>query len=278
MVLRIIVGKKKKIPELSIFNLPQIKNRKWDLYYAGIIALNDKRLSELNELQERMVACFSSSERYVNKEYIQFALSSWQFPLVFLDFETINPAIPRYDHCHPYDHVPFQFSVHIWGSPDKESKHTAFLHDETSDPRPTLIPALLNACGEQGSIIAYFGKFEADRIQALADYSPENQTALMKLIDRIVDPLPIIRDAVYDNAFAGRFSLKSVAPALLGKNYSYEGMLVANGSDAQRAFAELIAHNTPPERKAALKQAMLDYCEKDTFVMLELVKWLYSST
>ena len=264
----------KKIPDLSVFDLPRINERKWELYRDGIIALDDPRLSDLNELQQRMVACFKTGERYINKEAIQAALSSWQFPLIFLDFETINPAIPRYDGCRPFEHVPFQFSVHIWPSPDADITHQEFLHETADDPRPLLIPALLDACGKQGSIVAYFGRFESERIQALADYSPKNHDALMKLIDRIVDPLPIIRDAVYDNAFAGSFSLKAVAPALLGETHSYDDMLVANGGDAQRAFEELISPSTPPDRKFLLKKAMIEYCKKDTLVMVELVKWL----
>ena len=61
---------------------------------------------------------------------------------------------------------------------------------------------------------------------------------------RIVDPLPVIRDHVYDNAFGGSFSLKAVAPALLGEDHSYEGMQVSNGTAAQRAFDELISDQT----------------------------------
>ncbi len=265
---------KKNIPELSVFNLPQIRNRKWDLYHEGIINLDDARLSDLNELQMRMIECHRSNERFINAAGIQEAMSSWQFPLVFLDFETINPAIPRYEGCGPFHHIPFQFSVHVWSSPDEAITHTNFLYEFADDPRPALIPALLAACGTEGSIVAYFSQFESDRIQALADYSEKDREALEKLIARMVDPLTIIRDYVYDNAFAGSFSLKKVAPALLGDAESYEGMLIANGNDAQRGFEELISPLISAEKKMLLKKAMLAYCEKDTYVMLELVKWL----
>lgn len=268
--------KQKKIPNISIFNLPGIRDKKWELYYDGIITLDDSRLSDLNELQERVVDCFKTGQRYINKEPIQAALSQWQFPLVFLDFETINPAIPRYNGCHPFEHVPFQFSVHTWQAYHAEITHKEFLHETPDDPRPSLIPSLLEACGEQGSIVAYFGKFEAERIQALAKYSLQYREALLKLVDRIIDPLPLIRDAIYDNAFGGKFGLKSVAPALLGCSHSYDGMLIANGSDAQRAFEKLISPTTPTHEKLTLKRAMIEYCKKDTLVMVELVKWLYS--
>lgn len=136
----------KNIPAVSMFDLPKIYTRQWELFNEGIIALDDARLTELDPLQERMVNCFKTNTRYVDKAAIKTALSTWQFPLVFLDFETINPAIPRYDGCHPFDHVPFQFSAHRWQTKDAEITHQAFLHDEATDPRPTLIPALLAAC------------------------------------------------------------------------------------------------------------------------------------
>ena len=109
---------------------------------------------------------------------IQTQLSTWKFPLVFLDFETINPVIPRYLGTGPYMHVPFQFSVHRMESKESEVSHFEFLHTNATDPRPTLIPALLKACEGEGSIVSYFGKFETDRIMDMAKVFPEFQTDL----------------------------------------------------------------------------------------------------
>ncbi len=268
--------KEKNIPTPSIFNLPRIQDRKWELYQDGIITLDDVRLTDLNELQMRVIQCFKTGERHIHAEAIKNEISTWQYPFIFLDFETINPAIPRYKGCRPFEQVPFQFSTHILSqSLDSEIVHKEFLHVTDDDPRDTLIPALLDACGDHGSIIAYHAVFEKGRIQALADYSSEHREALLKLLDRFVDPLPLIRETVYDNAFAGSFSLKYVAPALLGDAHSYNGMLVANGGDAQRAFEEIISQKTSPGRKELLITALIEYCKKDTLVMVELVKWLF---
>lgn len=267
--------KQKNIPEQSVFDLYLIKDKKWDYYYDGILSLDDPRLSDLTDIQERVVACFKTGERYIDKEAIKTAVSEWQFPLIFLDFETINPAIPRYDGCKPFEQVPFQFSVHTLQSRDAEITHHEFLHDSNTDPRPSLIPALISACGEYGSIVAYNSKFESGRIKAMAEHYKEHSDVLMKLTERIVDPLPIIRQAVYDNGFAGSFSLKNVAPALLGTAHCYDNMIVADGNAAQRAFEELISPHSSIEQKKYLRNAMLEYCKKDTFVMVELVKWLY---
>lgn len=264
----------KNIPQISIFNLPGIKSMKWDLYAEGILELDDPRLKDLTPAQQRAVDVFKSKKRYIDSAGIKKAMSSWKFPMVFLDFETINPAIPRYEKTGPYQQVPFQFSAHIWSAPDEELIHREYLHTDESDPRPKLIPLLLEACKDNGSIVAYYSTFEKQRIAELAEYSGQYMADLEALLDRFVDPLPIFREFVYDNDFDGSFSLKTVAPAILGQAQSYEGMLVDNGSAAQRAFEEIIDPKTDPGRRAELIVASLEYCKKDTLVMVELVRWL----
>lgn len=268
----------KKIPQFSIFNLPNIRDKKWEFYHQGIIEISDERITDLTSLQQRVLEAHRKNERIVNSEGIKASLAEWTFPLIFLDFETINPAIPRYQGCKPYSQVPFQFSVHIWRTKNSELEHKEFLHTEQSDPRHSLILSLLEACEDQGSVVAYFGKFESGRIKELAEFSPSHTVALQALSDRIVDPLPIIRDHVYDPGFKGSFSLKDVAPAILGQSFSYEKMLVGNGLAAQRAFEEIISQETPKLRKEELISATLEYCKQDTFVMVELVKWLFSQS
>jgi hypothetical protein len=107
---------------------------------------------------------------------------------------------------------------------------------------------------------------------------PSYADALLEASERLVDPLPIFRNHVYDPAFKDSFSIKSVAPAILGAQASYKGMPVPDGNAAQRAFVEMIAAGTPPERKAVLKRDMLAYCKKDTEVMVQLVDWLASQS
>lgn len=271
----------KMIPDYSIFNLPNIKTKKWDLYSEGIVHLDDPRLSNLSyltQVQERAINVYVTKNRFIDKLAIKSAMASWKFPLVFLDFETINPAIPRYDNTAPYQQVPFQFSAHIWNSPDAELIHKEYLHTNASDPRPDLIPLLIDACKGNGSIVAYFSTFEKQRIEELSEFSKAHCLELQNLLSRFVAPLPIFREHIYDNGFEGSFSLKAVAPTILGESQSYDGMLVDNGTSAQRAFEEIINQNTDPARRQQLINASLEYCRKDTMVMVQLVKWLYKAS
>jgi hypothetical protein len=265
----------KDIPTPSIFDLPKINSKKWEFFHQGIIDLKDERISGLSAFQDRALQVHRTGKRFVDSKAIQEALSSWKFPLVFLDFETINPAIPRYEGTHPYQQVPFQYSVHVLKELDWEVEHQEFLHTDISDPRPALIPKLIEDCGAEGVVVAYYAVFEKERMKEMAESFPQHKEKLEAICSRLVDPLPIIREFVYDVGFNGSFGLKNVAPALLGKEHGYDGMLVADGGEAQRAFEEIIDPKTNEQRKKELTLGILEYCKKDTLVMVELVRWLF---
>ncbi|MBI2607196.1 MAG: DUF2779 domain-containing protein [Deltaproteobacteria bacterium] len=267
----------KKIPEISVFDIPNLSTkRKWEFYRKGVVDLAQLRDTEekLNSTQRKMIEVTLSGTRALDRKAVQRELRAWTFPLYFLDFETIGPAIPRYPGTRPYEQVPFQFSCHIQLKPGSGLTHSEYLHDLTSDPREPLIRALIDCIAENSSVVAYNKGFESGRLSALARAFPVYGDRLLGIAGRLVDPLPIFRAHVYDRKFRGSFSIKSVAPALLGASLSYEGMAVAGGSEAQIAFEELILDATSPARKAELRQAMLDYCRKDTIAMVKLVEWL----
>lgn len=264
----------KHVPESSIFDIPGIGKKAWKLYSAGIVSISDSKFVPSSAIQRNRVEAVRTGVRWIDKSAIKDQISEWRWPLTYLDFETIAFAIPRYDGTRPYQQVPFQFSAlrqQMIGGPLEE---TFYLHDDSSDPRPPLIKALIGAAEGPGSVVAYNMSFEATCIRALISAFPDYTGELVSIVDRLVDPLPIFRSSVYDKEFSGSFSIKSVAPAILGSSSSYEGMAVADGEAAQRAFLELIKakHGSPDHQQ--LRTGMLAYCRKDTTEMAELVKWL----
>jgi hypothetical protein len=68
---------------------------------------------ELTEIQRRAATCVQSGEPCFDKEGLEAELSKLEFPLFFLDFETVNPCIPRFSGTRPFDQMPFQWSVHV---------------------------------------------------------------------------------------------------------------------------------------------------------------------
>lgn len=155
--------------------------------------------------------------------------------------------------------------------------HREYLHDQDTDPRPNLVEALVNTIGSEGSVVSYNKAFESTCINNLAETYRAHTDALLNIRDRLVDPLPIFRANVYDPAFRGSFSIKNVAPALLGNSMSYKGMEISDGTAAQIAYQRLITGEIDPNEKIQLKNAMLDYCRKDTLAMANLVEWLQNA-
>jgi len=81
--------------------------------------------------------------------------------------------------------------------------------------------------------------------------------------------LPITREYYYHPDMRGSWSIKAVLPTI-APELAYERLTVADGGMAQEAFLEIMQPNTLPERREHLRQALLDYCARDTWAMVRL--------
>jgi hypothetical protein len=200
-------------------------------------------------------------------------LGTLKYPLYFMDFETVNPAIPRFAGMRPYDHIPFQWSVHVQREPGAAAEHFEFLATDAGDPRPAFVSALCDALGDRGSIAVYHQQFESQRLSELASWLPEFSVRIEKIQRRLWDLLPVIRNHIYHPAFGGSYSLKSVLPALVPE-MSYEGMEVADGQDAGLAWESIVAGGCSETERQQKRKALLEYCCQDTLGMVKLVELL----
>jgi hypothetical protein len=117
-------------------------------------------------------------------------LESLKYPLYFMDFESVNPAIPRFSGMRPFDQLPFQWSLHVQREPGSELEHYEFLGDDGGDPRREFITSLCGALGESGSIVVY-AAFESQRLSELAAWLPEFAGRIKKIQRRLWDLLPV---------------------------------------------------------------------------------------
>jgi Domain of unknown function(DUF2779) len=225
----------------------------------------------LNERQRRACTCVQTGEPWFSTE-LNKELGALIYPLHFMDFESVNPAIPRYQGMRPYDQVPFQWSVHVLREPGAEPEHHEFLATDTGDPRPDFIASLCPVLGKSGSILVY-SAFESQRLSELATWLPEFAGRIKRIQRRLWDLLPVIRNHVYHPRFAGSFSLKYVLPALV-PDMSYAGMGVADGTDAGLAWESLVRGSLNQSEREKTRKALLDYCGQDTLAMVRLVEKL----
>jgi predicted RecB family nuclease len=228
---------------------------------------------ELSEIQRRAARCVKTGEPWFSPE-LSDDLTELKYPLYFADFETVNPAIPRFAGMRPYDHLPFQWSVHVQREPGAAPEHVEFLATGSGDPRRDFIISLCAALGERGSILVY-SSFESRRLSDLAAWLPEFAERINAIQARLFDLLPVVREHVYHPAFAGSYSIKSVLPALVPE-MSYEGMQIADGQQAGLAWESLLCGDLSSDERDRLRRALLDYCRQDTLAMVRLLEMLWA--
>jgi predicted RecB family nuclease len=262
------------IPEDHILRLPRIHAST----VAKLVALGVQSIHEIPEHYpltgrlRRACASVQMGEPWYSPE-IGEELRKLKYPLYFADFETVNPALPRFAGMRPYDQIPFQWSLHVQREPGAAPEHFEFLATDRSDPRQAFISSLCDALGDRGSIVVYHQQFESQRLSDLASWLPEFSSRITKIQRRLWDLLPIIRNHVYHPAFGGSYSLKSVLPALVPE-MTYEGMEVADGQSAGLAWESIVAGECSEAESQQKRKALLDYCGQDTLGMVRLAEKL----
>ncbi len=202
------------------------------------------------------------------------SLARFEGPLAFLDFETVMPAIPVWNGCHPFDQIPAQFSCHR-ETADGTLEHHAWVAEGPADPRPEMARRVVEACRGARTVVAYFMSFERSRLEELAQCVPDQADALRDIVARLADPLVVVREHVYHPDFGGSFSIKSVLPALV-PDLSYDDLAIADGQVAAIALGRLVFESEAmsPAERASQREALLRYCERDTLAMVRVMERL----
>jgi predicted RecB family nuclease len=231
---------------------------------------------ELSDVQRRACTAIQTGQPWFSPD-LQREFEPLKFPLYFMDFETINRAIPRFSGMRPYDQLPFQWSVHVQRQSGSAPEHYEFLATDSDDPRTPFISSLCEALGDSdGSIIVYNEQFESQRLWELASWLPAYTDRIRGLRRRLWDLLPVVRKHVYHEAFGGSFSLKAVLPALV-PDMTYEGMEIPDGQAAGLAWEALISGTCSDAERQQKRKALLDYCGQDTLALVRLLESLHQA-
>ncbi len=236
----------------------------------GLVEIRDVPDHLLNDTQRRVKAVTLSGKPYFDRAAAARELAHRRRPAYFLDFETVLFAVPIWKGTRPYQQIPFQFSVHRLSARGKLTERS-FLDLSGGDPSRPFAEALIQACGEHDDpIFVYNAAFEKTRIRELAERFPRLAKPLRRIIERIVDLLPIARAHYYHPSQEGSWSIKAVLPAVC-PDLSYDDLVgVQDGGMAMQAYRECIAADTTSARKAEIKQQLLAYCRMDTYAMVRL--------
>jgi len=262
------------LPRHHVSTLFRSKNRAQEFEALGYVTIHDLPgglgLNACAERQRRAVR----AGRMIVEGDLGSALARFQSPLAFLDFETVQFAIPIWDGCHPYDQIPAQFSCHR-ERPGGGLDHFEWAPEAPGDPRAEIAARVVEACAGARAVVAYNAGFEKGRLEDLALAVPGQAAALRDIVSRLVDPLPVVREHVYHPDFEGSFSLKTVLPALV-PDLGYNDLAIGDGDTASRELTRLVLGDATlsPAERALKREQLLRYCERDTVAMVRVLSRL----
>lgn len=266
------------LPSNNVFKIRNMKiNEKYKLYHRGIYSFENLLNEDIDLYYKQQIRHeLSNIEAEINIENIKRFMDELTYPLYFLDFETFQQPIPKYDGIRPYMQIPFQYSLHYIESINGELKHKEFLAEAGIDPRRKLAEQLVKDIPLNVCTLAYNMRFEKTVIKNLANMYPDLEEHLMNIYDNMKDlMIPFYNRDYYVKEMQGSYSIKYVSPALYPNEPSldYHNLdLIHNGSEAMNNFANLELLSQEEQEK--IRNSLLEYCELDTYSMVMIWKKL----
>ncbi len=263
-----------ELPDYPIYDIPRLNhNKALGLREGGVLAIQDIPAGyPLSDFQSRCVEVVKNGEPTTDIPAIRIELNKMEYPLNFLDYETYNPGIPFIDGYRPYQHVVFQYSLHIIKTPEGELEHHDALFTDEGDPGIRLVDHLSERIADTGSVIVWHKPFEMGRNKEMAERYPEHKEFLLNVNARIYDLKEIFSKGLYIHPdFHGSASIKNVLPVIVPElDQNYTELHITQGEEAMLAWADIMGGNVPQEQITQLRKDLLSYCELDTLAMVKI--------
>ncbi|QDO95303.1 DUF2779 domain-containing protein [Formosa sediminum] len=177
---------------------------------------------------------------FIELDGLKLEMSTWVYPLNFIDFETSMVALPFTAGRHPYEQTAFQFSHHIVYEDGRINHATEYLNATVGEfPNFKFVRALKQALEKnEGSIFRYHNHENTVLNQIhdqLADSNEPDKTELQAFIERIthspgnrtkkwqgtrdmIDLYRVVKDYYYHPITEGSISIKAILPAVLNSS------------------------------------------------------------
>ncbi len=265
------------VPEYSIHDLYRIGNSKKKLMNwvdEGRFTLEEVIEEKLNDRQQLQISSYIQKRPFVDGLAIREMFNELQFPLYFLDYEGFIAAIPLFDGFGPYEHVPFQYSLHILHE-DGSVEHTEFLITEKqSEVTKPLVEQLVADMSEKGTAVSWHAAYEKKQNRKLAQLHPEHVRFFEEMNETMFDLETIFTNNLYvDPDFKGKSSIKNILPVLI-PSLTYKELNIRKGDQASERWERMMTKSIDEEEKQQIAQDLLAYCKMDTWAMVEIYQFL----
>lgn len=269
------------VPAYSVHDLTRIgasPKKLRALVEAGILDIREVPDDfELTLPQRHQVEAVRRRQPYIDFAALAAFLDDIRYPIAFLDYETFPCALPRFAGYSPFNHVPFQFSLHVVDGPGAAARHSEFLYTERDCPDTPFVAALKAALPAEGSVIAWNKPFEKGINAKLAERRPAEATWLDAVNARVIDLMDVFSaQMVVHPGFRGKTSIKWVLPALVPR-LSYKGLAIQEGATASETWNAIVTGELEPDEAEAARRNLLTYCGLDSLAMVEIWRTLVAT-
>lgn len=266
------------VPKDSVFDLPRAASKAWQFYREGRIKISDLETEELTPTQIPHYREITENTGAFDRVSIRNWLKQIEYPICFLDFETIQCGIPIYDNSRPYQQIPVQYSIHWIEKEDAPIEHFEYLADFTTDPRIQQAQSLSEKLEKAGNIMAFNMSFEKKCIESIAALNQDLSQTLTASYPKFVDLIePFRKGWAYFLGMKGRNSIKRIYGSMFpDSSLNYQGLKVADGGTAStvlKSLAESEFKGSITEMET-IRGDLLEYCKLDTMAMVKIWEYL----
>ena len=265
------------LPKPNVFDIANMGNdKKFKKYYESKITFkdleNDKDITT-DRFVQQIDFELHNKEPAIDKEEIKEILDNLKYPLYFMDYESLQYAIPQLEKTKAYQQIPFQYSLHIIKEEGAPIEHKEFLADiDDENMIRTFAESMINNMPEDGSVIVYNKGFESHVNTEIGEMYDDLKEKMERINSNIVDFMaPFQKRQYYTKEMEGSYSIKKVLPALFPNDpeLNYDNLpLVHNGVEAPIEFMGL--KDKSPKKQEESRQGLLKYCELDTYAMVKI--------
>lgn len=246
--------------------------KKVELFHNGKVSFSDVA-NLFGDKANLQIDCYLNNTSVINKKEINDFLNTLTYPLYFLDFEAYQTPIPTIDGTKPFQQICFQYSLHYYLEDGGELYHKEYLCDNyDGNSMEGLCEQLCKDVPLKSCVLVYNSAFEKPALKNMAEFFPQYANHLLAISDNVVDlAIPFKNQYYYVKEIGGRYSIKSVLPALFPDDpeCDYHNLdQVHHGMEAVSAYMSL--KNLDKNEELELRKNLLKYCELDTLAMVKI--------
>lgn len=264
----------KEITDFSLYDLRESGHIMQSIFDSGVDSLERIPESiELNFPQKVQIQCSIHKKPHIDKKSISEFIEKFRYPLHFLDFETINPALPVYPKTKPFQHIPFLYYLFRQITPESPIEEFYYYDDFETDPRKSILERLSTEILPNGSLICYNDLIERRCIVESVQLHKEYESWYASIQDSFLDISKPFRNFWYYHPDQkGSASLKSVLSPLTGLSYS--NLEIKEGGTANLEFLKLKLDSPDATNRFDILEKIKLYCRMDSLAMVKILEKL----